>query len=235
MKSCKISDKELMTQEQALRESLCIWSSVRWGHSALRRLLEREDLSSTDLRVQLTAILDQQDLLAPVMEDRLTTELTNSVLRRRDIVLSNTQAKAFQEDSIVEFISSPLVGSDLFDFDKEVIKEELEVQTSKAVMASTRRNIQVVEAKPKAQTTPAVAAPVAVASTSQTYQSSARPSVSQPFPSVHTDYKSGKSRRGGNQSSSSKRGSSSSNRGSRGSYSSRRGGSSYSKNRYSRK
>lgn len=200
----------------------------------MRRLLEREDLSSTDLKTQLTAILDQQDLFAPAMEDRLTTELTNSVLRRRDIVLSTTQAKAFQEDSVVEFRSSPLVGSDLFDFDKEVIKEELEVQTSKAVMASTRRNIQLVEAKPKAQPIPTVATPAAVASTSQAYQSSARP-VSQPFPSGHTDYKSRKSRKGGNQSSSYKRGSSSSNRGSRGSYSSRRGGSSYNKNRFNRK
>ena len=80
----------------------------------MRRLLERDDLSLSDLKAQFSAILDQQDLLAPAMEDRLTTELTNSVLRRRDIVLATSQAKSFQEDSVVEFRSSPLVGSELF-------------------------------------------------------------------------------------------------------------------------
>ena len=44
-----------------------------------------------DLKQKLSIVLDEQDLLAPVVDDRLTTELTNTVLRCRDIILSTSQ------------------------------------------------------------------------------------------------------------------------------------------------
>ena len=51
----------------------------------MRKLLTDENLSSEDLKQKLSIVLDEQDLLAPVVDDRLTTELTNAVLRCRDI------------------------------------------------------------------------------------------------------------------------------------------------------
>ena len=58
-----------------------------------------------------------------MVDDRLITEHTNAVLGRRDIILSTSQVKKFQEGSVSEFRASPLVGTDLFNFDPEVVKD----------------------------------------------------------------------------------------------------------------
>ena len=43
----------------------------------MKRLLADNSLYLEQLREKLTVVLDEQDLLSPVVEDRLTTELTN--------------------------------------------------------------------------------------------------------------------------------------------------------------
>jgi len=95
-KTCTIGDKDLLQQEQELRETLCCWSVSRWGNSAARALLE-QDLSLEELKGCLRTILDEQDNLSPVIEDRLTTTLTNTVLRRRDIILATGQGRQLQD------------------------------------------------------------------------------------------------------------------------------------------
>lgn len=107
-------------------------------------------------------------MLAPMMEDRLTTELTNTVLRRMDIVLEggplSCPSKELPGGLGRQVLSLPLVGSELFDFEKWVIMEELAVQASKLLVNTHKRPIQVVEAKSKPQASQA--APAAPPSTS---------------------------------------------------------------------
>ena len=76
----------------------------------MRKLLTNESISAGDLKQKLSVVLDEQDLLAPVVDDCLTTELTNAVLRRRDIILSTSQVQKFQEDSVAEFRPPPWWG-----------------------------------------------------------------------------------------------------------------------------
>ena len=141
-------------------------------------------------------VVDEQDLLSPVVEDRLTTELTNAVLRRRDIILSTSQVQKFQEDSVAEFRASPLVGTDLFEFDSEVVKEEMQAQTSQSVVAGLRRPVQVVEKQAKSKPATSTVTTQPVASTSSAYQAPALQQNTQPFPSAYAGYKPCKSRRG---------------------------------------
>ena len=160
----------------------------------MKRLLADESLTMDQLKQKLTVVVDEQDLLSPVVEDRLTTELTNAVLRRRDIILSTSQVQKFQEDSVAEFRASPLVGTDLFEFDSEVVKEEMQHQTSQSVVAGLRRPVQVVEKQSKPATATVTTQPVA--STSAAYQAPAVQANTQPFPSAYAGYKPCKSRRG---------------------------------------
>ena len=138
----------------------------------MKRLLADESLTMDQLKQKLTVVVDEQDLLSPVAEDRLTTELTNAVLRRRDIILSTSQVQKFQEDSVAEFRASPLVGTDLFEFDSEVVKEEMQHQPSQSVVAGLRRPVQVVE-KQKSKPATATVTTKPVASTSTAYQAPA--------------------------------------------------------------
>ena len=161
----------------------------------MKRLLADESLTLEQQRQKLTVVVDKQDLLSPVVEDRLTTELTNSVLRRRDIILSTSQVQKFQEDSVAKFRASPLVGTDLFEFDSEVVKEEMQAQTFQSMMAGLRRPVQIAEKHAKSRTPVATVLAQPAASTSSAYQPSTSQQNTQPFPSAYAGYKP-QSRRG---------------------------------------
>ena len=49
-KFTRLTDKDLQVQEQYARESLCVWSAIRWGHSTMQRLLTDKSLSAENLK-----------------------------------------------------------------------------------------------------------------------------------------------------------------------------------------
>jgi len=86
-KYSNVTDKDLQQQEQDLREVLASWSALRWSFSGLSQLLD-SDLDKDRAYAILRSLVSEQEVLAPVIEDRLTTMLTNTILRRRDMLLS---------------------------------------------------------------------------------------------------------------------------------------------------
>jgi len=140
LKAASVSEAHLKLLETDTREALATWSALRWGFSATSAFLEDDTLSRDQLRDKLRTISKMQQSLAPIVEDRLTTTLTNTVLRRRDIILSSYQAKFLQEENLVDIRASPLLGSDLLDFPQELVHEEREARTSRELIAALRRS-----------------------------------------------------------------------------------------------
>jgi len=136
--------------------------------------------------------------LSPVIEDRLTTTLTNTVLRRRDILPATGQGRQLQDNSIVDLRSSPLVGVDLLDFPLELVVEERELKSSRtlldALKCSARPSYDRRQNQPFWQSAQPSAAARSAAQLQQQQPSSAvtsQPSTSQQqsFPVQYTSYK----------------------------------------------
>ena len=85
--SLTVSEKTLWSMEKQARQLTCSWSAIRWTHRAIRQVLDDEDRSEEEKWGDLDAILQAQADLEPLMEDLITTGLTNSVLRRHDLLL----------------------------------------------------------------------------------------------------------------------------------------------------
>jgi len=140
LKAAPVSESHLKLLEADTREALATWSALRWAFSATSAYLEDDSLSRDQLRDKLRTVSKMQQSLAPIVEDRLTTTLTNTVLRRRDIILSSYQAKFLQEENLVDIRASPLLGSDLLDFPQELVHEEREARTSRELISALRRS-----------------------------------------------------------------------------------------------
>jgi len=136
-KYANVTDKDLQQQEQDLREVLASWSALRWSFSGLSQLLD-SDLDKDRAYAILRSLVSEQEVLAPVIEDRLTTMLTNTILRRRDMLLSSSAGKQLQEDNLVELRASPLEGPDLLNFPPELVTEERELKSSRALIAALK-------------------------------------------------------------------------------------------------
>jgi len=136
-KYSNVTDKDLQQQEQDLREVLASWSALRWSFSGLAQVLD-SDLDKDRAYAILRSLVSEQEVLAPVIEDRITTMLTNTILRRRDMLLSSSAGKQLQEDNLVELRASPLEGPDLLNFPPELVTEERELKSSRALIAALK-------------------------------------------------------------------------------------------------
>jgi len=136
-RSIKVADKDLAQQEQELREILAAWSVLRWSFSGLSQLID-SDMTKEQAFSVIQSLVEEQESLAPVIEDRLSTMLTNTILRRRDILLSSSSAKALQEQNLVELRASPLDGPELLSFPQDLVTEERELKSSRALIAALK-------------------------------------------------------------------------------------------------
>jgi len=195
-KTTKVSDKDLAHQEQEVRETLAAWSVLRWSFSGLSQILE-SDMTREQAFGVLKSLVEEQESLAPVIEDRLSTLLTNTVLRRRDILLSSSSAKHLQDENLVELRASPLDGPELLSFPQELVSEERELKSSRALLAalrskpSYRREWRPQTAAPSAAAGSAAQLAQPVASTSQAQpQQVPQQSGAQQFPVSYKNRKS---------------------------------------------
>jgi len=174
-KSAKITDKDLAQQEQELRETLAAWSVLRWSFSGLSQLID-SDMSKEQAFTVIQSLVEEQESLAPVIEDRLSTMLTNTILQRRDILLASSSGKQLQEENLVELRVSPLDGPELLSFPPELVTEERELKSSRALIAALKgscRSTYRREWRPQTSTPSAAAGSAAqlVQSTSSANQS----------------------------------------------------------------
>jgi len=174
-KSTKVTDKDLAQQEQEVRETLAAWSVLRWSFSGLSQLID-SDMTKEQVFAVIKSLVEEQESLAPVIEDRLSTMLTNTALRRRDILLSSSSAKHLQDENLVELRASPLDGPELLSFPQDLVSEERELKSSRALIAALKS-----EPAYRREWRPQTAAPSAAAgSAAQLAQTSTSTSQTQP-------------------------------------------------------
>jgi hypothetical protein len=121
--SVTFTEKDLKGQEGELREAVLAWSAIRWTHTTLAKVMDSE-LSDEEKWDQIQTVIQQQSELEPVLEERLVGLLTNTVLRRRDTVLTGTNAGLLTQENLLEIRSSPLTEPFLYKFPKDLLESE---------------------------------------------------------------------------------------------------------------
>ena len=129
--SLTVSEKTLCAMERQARQLACAWSAMRWSHRVTRQVLDDEERSEEEKWADLDAILQTQADLEPLMEDLITTSLTNTVLRRRDLLLEQVQATYLTPENLIQLRGSPLDEQVLIQFPEELLKEERELMSKR--------------------------------------------------------------------------------------------------------
>ena len=139
---CTLSDKEMQTQEQYLREVTALWSQNMWAYQSLDNILSSD--METDMAFQkITDILNQQKAIAPLIQDRLSVLLSNITLRRRDMVLKQNPCSKMKDDSKINLRSSSLLQDKLFVIDKELREREEHERTTRDMMSAMKTTVTV--------------------------------------------------------------------------------------------
>ncbi len=124
--------------ERQARQLTCAWSAIRWSLRAIRQVLDDEERSEEEKWGDLDAILQAQADLEPLMEDLITTGLTNSVLRRRDLLLEQVQASYLTPENLIQLRGSPLDEQVLIQFPEELLKEERELRSKRMFLQALK-------------------------------------------------------------------------------------------------
>jgi hypothetical protein len=130
-----VNDRDLADQEMEFKRLLSIISLAHWDHDMLSRLRDqlKQGLDQDQAAQTLDTILNEQKEYLPLADDMLTTGLTNSVLRRRDILLKNFAPLDLSEDAITKLRSSDLASRSLLEVPPGLIKEEQDSATQKTM------------------------------------------------------------------------------------------------------
>jgi septum formation inhibitor MinC len=131
-----LTEKDLMRQEAELRESLMVWSSLRWGTDTLTKVMAKEDMTAEEKWEQVQIILTQQQELAPILEDKLVTMLGNTTLRRRDMTLSSVNAGLLSQENLLAIRGSSLTSPFLFQFPKEMVEKERDLKERRVLVGA---------------------------------------------------------------------------------------------------
>jgi len=128
--STSLTNDDLLKLELDLRHAAALLSLNRWIHDACCNIaaymLSDEDTEDTSperaMECLQILLLHQKDFF-PVLEDRITTWLMNSVLMRRDKQLQNL-SKDFFAGTIQKLRASSFTAPKLFQVDDELIDRE---------------------------------------------------------------------------------------------------------------
>jgi hypothetical protein len=133
-----VSERALWSLEKQARQLACAWSAMRWAHRATRQVLDDEERSEEEKWADLDAILQTQADLEPLMEDLISTNLTNTVLRRRDLLLEQIQATYLTPENLIQLRGSPLDEQVLIQFPEELLKEERELRSKRMFLQALK-------------------------------------------------------------------------------------------------
>jgi hypothetical protein len=136
--SLSVNEKTLWAMEKQARQLACAWSAMRWSHRATRQVLDDEERSEEEKWADLDAILQTQADLEPLMEDLITTNLTNTVLRRRDLLLDQIQAQYLTPENLIQLRGSSLDEQVLIQFPEELLKEERELRSKRMFLQALK-------------------------------------------------------------------------------------------------
>jgi hypothetical protein len=166
----QLTNAEIESQETMIRETVTMWSHMRWAMQSMENILQSENIPEMEGSM-LRSITDQLKDFSPLMDDRLSTLLANTALKRRDVFLGASSAKNLKEDSVSQLRSSSLLQPELFQIHKEIRRLEEAEKASRDMLQAMRNqtvnvNIpglakltgqfpQANNTKPAEQTTPA--------------------------------------------------------------------------------
>jgi len=87
-----------------------------------------------ELKSYMQVLLNQQDLMAPFMEQRLLLQFSNTMLKRRDFFLASKEVQKLKPTTIQQMRASPLVGPELLSLPQELIDEETDIKSTKSFL-----------------------------------------------------------------------------------------------------
>ena len=134
--SVTLTEKDLKAQEADTRETMLIWSAIRWSHDSLAKLIEDEETTPDEKWTQTQTLLKQQRELEPLMEEKLVHSLGNTTLRRRDMVLSALPAGSLTQENLLTLRASSLTEPFIFQYPKDLVTEERELFGNRALMGA---------------------------------------------------------------------------------------------------
>ena len=138
-----LSDKDLQSQEQQLREMTTLWSQNMWAFQAMNMILN-SDMEADEAFEKLSDVLNQQKAVAPLIQDRLSVLLSNTVLRRRDLILKQTPCNKMKEESIIDLRATSLTQEKLFVIDSDLRKKEESEKTSRELLTAIAKPVNLV-------------------------------------------------------------------------------------------
>ncbi len=137
-KSLTWTEAEVKAQEMQLRELTLLWSQNLWGLQTLDSILDSE-APSQEMLNHIKAVVNQQKMAAPLVQDRITTLLSNVLLKRRDLTLSTFQAKALKEDTIVELRATDFLEDKIIRIPEGIKEIEAEKKSNRDLLSVLRR------------------------------------------------------------------------------------------------
>ncbi len=102
----------------------------------------------------IRAVVNQQKSLAPLLQDRITTLLSNVLLKRRDSTLSTYQARALKEDTVIELRATDFLEERVIKIPEGIKEVESEKKSNRDLLGVLRRQTLKVTLPSNFQTQP---------------------------------------------------------------------------------
>jgi len=124
--SCTLTEEQLSLAEKRDREILAVRSVRNWISDTMEAVIK--DMASAENKSShisaLESLVEHDKELRVIEEDRLTVNLVNNVLRRRDLYLGAIKPR-LEQDTLILLRKSSFLGESLFDnLTKEVLEKE---------------------------------------------------------------------------------------------------------------
>ena len=137
-KAITLSETEVKAQETQLRELALLWSQNLWGLQTLDSIMDTGD-TSQQMFDHIKAVINQQKQVAPLFQDRITTLLSNVLLKRRDNTLASYNAKVLKEDTLVELRSTDFLEEKVIKIPDNIKEVESEKKSNRDLLGVLRR------------------------------------------------------------------------------------------------
>ena len=132
--NASLSDMDLAMLEAQCRESLIALSQLKWlmeAQAAFTEAILPMGLAENEAKIPYT-LSTGFDYIFNFLLDALSVQLVNTVLRRRDMILS--QAKKLSPDIMADVRTQPVFQPHVIEVDKQICKEQAEERSRQAMV-----------------------------------------------------------------------------------------------------
>ena len=151
-----LSERDLQDKEAALRTQMAVISTSKWNRQAIHTALQKfHETSDVSFLTAVEKLLQHEDSLQSILEDRTMTALANTVLSRRDLQLGMLKS-SLDASSVTALRSASLTDQKLFgDIPEELIVKEKKRRESQSLLQAlqAKAKVQVVTVQQQPKTT----------------------------------------------------------------------------------